>query len=92
MSSPRGAGFRLAKPLKLDLIERMLGLRHKLKVHDSMKVPDTHEELASSLNSRWEIEDEIRAIEELLAEDRAEIIAERREMLLGGIVKKKKEF
>ncbi len=90
--SERGTNPRLAKGLKLDLIERMLGLRHKLKVHDSMKVPDTHEELASSLNARWEIEDEIHAIEELLAEDRAEIIAERREQLLGGIVKKKKEF
>jgi hypothetical protein len=82
---------RIAKPLKLDLIERMLGLRHKLKVHDSMNVPDTHEELASSLNTRWEIEDEIRAIEEILAEDRADMIAERREELLDGIIKKKKE-
>jgi hypothetical protein len=55
---------------KLELIERVLGLRHKLKVLDSMKTPETHDELSVSLLSRWELEDEIRAIESLLDEER----------------------
>ena len=55
---------------RLALIERSLGLRHKIKVHDSMKAPETHEDLALLLMSKWELEDELRAIEELLTEDR----------------------
>ena len=55
---------------KLDLIQRMLGLRHKLKVLDSMKAAETHEEHSVSLLSRWELEDEIKAIELLLEEER----------------------
>ena len=51
---------------KLELIERMLGLQHKLKVHDSMASPDSHEELAMNHLARWELEDEISAIERLL--------------------------
>ena len=51
---------------KMELIQRMLGLRHKIKVHDSMKSPETHNELSSSLLSRWELEDELKAIEILL--------------------------
>jgi HD-like signal output (HDOD) protein len=57
---------------KMELIQRMLGLRHKIKVHDSMKSPETHAELSSSLLSRWELEDELRAIEMLLDEVRQE--------------------
>jgi hypothetical protein len=57
---------------KMELIQRMLGLRHKIKVHDSMKSPETHDELSSSLLSRWELEDEMKAIEILLEEDRQE--------------------
>ena len=55
---------------KVDLIQRMLGLKHKLKVHDSMKSPETHEELSVSLLARWELEDEIKAIESLLDQER----------------------
>ena len=55
---------------KLELINRILGLRHKLKVHDSMKSPETHEELSLSLLSRWELEDELKAIEVLLERER----------------------
>lgn len=36
-----------------------------------MKTPDTHEELSTSLLSRWELEDELRAIEVLLDEERS---------------------
>lgn len=60
---------------KLELIKRSLGLRHKLKVHDSLKAPDTHEELALMMMSKWELEDELRAIEQLLAESREENIS-----------------
>ncbi|NDG85734.1 MAG: hypothetical protein EBX52_11960 [Proteobacteria bacterium] len=55
---------------KLELIQRVLGLKHKLKVLDSMKMPETHDELSISLLARWELEDEIRAIEALLDEER----------------------
>lgn len=59
---------------KLDLLQRMLGLRHKIKVHDSMKSPETHDELSQSLLSRFELEDELKAIEILLEQDRSESV------------------
>jgi HD-like signal output (HDOD) protein len=55
---------------KLELIQRSLGIRHKIKVHESMKSPDTHEELSLMLLAKWELEDELRAIEEILVEAR----------------------
>ena len=55
---------------KIELIQRVLGLKHKLKVHDSMKSPETHEELSVSLFSRWELEDELKAIDSLLEQER----------------------
>jgi hypothetical protein len=55
---------------KLELIQRSLGIRHKLKVHESMKSPETHDDLAVMLLAKWELEDELRAIEEILAEHR----------------------
>lgn len=81
---------------KMGLIERVLGLKHKLKVHDSMKAPETHEELSGSTLSRWDLEDEIRAIESLLDQDRQENmnvkIQQIREDYLSGkpVTKKKK--
>ncbi len=60
----------MTKEERIELVTRMLGIRHKLKVHDSMKTPDTHDELSVSLLSRWELEDELRAIEEVLNSDR----------------------
>jgi hypothetical protein len=66
---------------KLELIQRSLGLRHKLKVHDSMKPADTHEDLALSLLARWELEDELRAIEQLLADERDENVGRKRKMI-----------
>ena len=62
---------------KSDLVQRMLGLRHKLKVHDSMKSPETHEQLSHSLMSRWELEDEIKAIEILLDRARDQNVQEK---------------
>ncbi|MCM2322698.1 MAG: hypothetical protein NDJ90_05515 [Oligoflexia bacterium] len=63
---------------KLELIQRSLGLRHKLKVHESMKTPDTHEDLAIMMLAKWELEDELRAIEEILTQDRAENTSRKR--------------
>lgn len=57
---------------KLELIQRLLGLKHKLKVHDSMKSPETHDELSMSMLARWDLEDEMKAIESLLEVERNE--------------------
>ena len=82
---------------KLELVERSLGIRHKLKVHESMKMPETHEDLAISLLAKWELEDELRAIEELLAENRLRNVASKRKSIAesdggpGSAVPKKKK-
>jgi hypothetical protein len=57
----------MEKERKIELIQRSLGIRHKLKVHDSMKLPDSHEELAVMMLAKWELEDELHAIEQILA-------------------------
>ena len=59
---------------KMLLIQRMLGLKHKIKVHDSMKAPESHDELSASLLARWELEDEMKAIEFLLEESRTQAV------------------
>jgi hypothetical protein len=64
--------------MKLELIQRTLGIRHKLKVHESMKTPDTHEDLAVMLMAKWELEDELRAIEEILAGERQRNVLSKR--------------
>jgi hypothetical protein len=80
---------------KMELIQRMLGIKHKLKVHDSMKSPETHEELSVSLISRWELEDELAAIEVLLGNERSENVRAKtkqieEDYLSGKPMKKKK--
>ncbi len=74
---------------KLELIQRSLGLRHKIKVHESMKAPETHEDLALMLMAKWELEDELRAIEEMLSESRQENIVSKRTLIEENIIKKK---
>jgi hypothetical protein len=82
---------------KLELVQRSLGIRHKLKVHESMKQPDNHDDLAIFLLAKWELEDELRAIEELLAEGRLRNVASKKKVIEGedGIpppsLKKKKK-
>jgi len=81
---------------KLELVERSLGIRHKLKVHESMKQPETHEDLAIFLLAKWELEDELRAIEEILAEARGKNVVAKRKVIEGGDgtpgeIKKKKK-
>ena len=80
---------------KLELINRILGIKHKLKVHDSMKSPETHEELSVSLLSRWELEDEMRAIEALIEQDRVENVKEKTRQIqktyLSGTLPSKKK-
>ncbi len=78
------------KVTKLDLIQRSLGLRHKLKVHESMKQPETHEDIAVMLLTKWEYEDELRAIEEMLAESRAQNAHAKRQQILKEGVKLKR--
>ncbi|MEN9723051.1 MAG: hypothetical protein RJB38_1037, partial [Pseudomonadota bacterium] len=51
-----------------ELLLRQLGLKHKLKVHDSVKPPETHEDIAANQLARWELEDEIQAIESILSD------------------------
>lgn len=68
---------------KLELVQRSLGIRHKLKVHESMKQPETHEELAIFLLAKWELEDELRAIEELLSENRLKNVAGKKRFIEG---------
>jgi len=86
---------KLDKEDKVAMIERTLGIRHKLKVHESMKSPETHEDLAIMLMSKWEYEDELRAIEDLLIDDRNRNVASKKAELLktfkaGGSMPKKK--
>ena len=66
---------------KLSLIQRSLGLRHKLKVHESLKAPDTHEELSIMMMAKWELEDELRAIEEILAGERSKNVSGKRQII-----------
>ena len=70
------------KTRRLELIQRSLGIRHKLKVHESMKAPDTHEDLAIMTMSRWELEDELKAIEEILGEHRHSNVGSKRKAIL----------
>jgi hypothetical protein len=77
---------------RIELIQRSLGLKHKLKVHESMKMPDTHEDLAVMIHARWELEDELRAIEEVLAGVRNDTVAERKRAIVqenAPVLKKK---
>jgi HD-like signal output (HDOD) protein len=69
------------KAKKMELLRRSLGIRHKLKVHESTKQPETHEEIATMLLSKWELEDELRAIEEILADARQENTAAKRKSI-----------
>lgn len=66
---------------KLQLIERSLGLKHKLKVHESVKPPETHEEMSAMLLAKWELEDELKAIEDLLVLDRARNVTMKRSQI-----------
>ena len=68
----------MEKERKLELIQRSLGIRHKMKVHESMKLPDNHEEVAIMLLSKWELEDELHAIEQILAGIRHDNVALKR--------------
>jgi hypothetical protein len=71
----------MLKERKIELIQRSLGIKHKLKVYESMKSPDTHEDLAVTLLSKWELEDELHAIEQLLAESRHKNVQERKRLI-----------
>lgn len=63
----------------LKLVKRTLALKHKLKVYDNVPAPDSHEDLAVHQLGRWELEDELRAIEALLEKVRLENVERYRE-------------
>ncbi|MEK6578067.1 MAG: hypothetical protein AABZ55_02470 [Bdellovibrionota bacterium] len=69
---------------KIELLQRSLGLRHKIKVHESMKAPDNHEELALFTLSKWDLEDELKAIEEILNQWRLENIKSKKQVITKG--------
>jgi hypothetical protein len=71
------------KKKKFDLIKRTLGIRHKLKVLDSMSVPEGHEELAQLTIARWELEDELSAIESILRDVRNENVVSIKDRLMA---------
>lgn len=76
---------------RIELIQRSLGLRHKIKVHETMKTPDSHEDLAITLNAKWELEDELRAIEELLGEQRLRNVMSKKDAYMKEIRQDTKE-
>lgn len=64
------------------LIERILGLKHKLKVNESGPTPQNHKDMASITVANWELEDEVAAIEDYLNQVRVTVKRERYEALL----------
>jgi len=86
----------MQKETKRELLLRQLGLKHKLKVHDSVKQAETHEEIAANWLARWELEDEITAIDLLLSEARKNAVDLKRaaitkELGAGKALTKKKK-
>lgn len=77
----------------LDLIQRTLALKHKLKVHDSLPRAETHEEIALNNVARYELEDELHAIEQLIEDLRSKnVAAKKAEIAKKGVKKKKNKF
>ncbi|MBY0471512.1 hypothetical protein K2X30_10125 [bacterium] len=76
----------MEKTKKLELVQRSLGLKHKLKVHESMKQPDTHEDLALMLLAKWEYEDELKAIDEIMLDVRTANVSDKKKNLLKEYV------
>lgn len=82
-------GAFMERVRKLELIQRSLGLRHKIKVYNSMDPPTTHEDLAVMLLSKWELEDELNAIENIIAGLRQDNVKEKSDLIKKGILKTK---
>ncbi len=82
----------LDRERKVELLQRTLGIKHKLKVYDSMKFPETHEEAAVMMLTRWELEDELSAIEEVLHDLRRKNIDAKKNAISkeGAPLKRKK--
>ena len=60
----------MEKSEKKELIMKVLRLRHKLRVLESIQIPDNHEDLAVWMASKWDLEDEIHAIEGVIQDVR----------------------
>lgn len=67
---------------KTELLQRTLGLKHKIKVHESMRPPDNHEEIALFTLAKWDLEDELKAIEELLEDSRLESVKSKKQVII----------
>ncbi len=65
------------------LVKRALALKHKLKVYDNVPAPEAHEDLATHYLGRWELEDELNAIEAILDQRRKESVARYRDLYLN---------
>jgi hypothetical protein len=90
MKGSKTKGESMDRAKKVELIQRSLGIRHKLKVHGSMEQPETHEELSVSLLAKWELEDELHAIEQILAQARQNNVADKIKLIEQGVLKKGK--
>lgn len=82
----------ITRERKIELIQRSLALRHKLKVHESLETPTNHEDLAVMLLAKWELTDELRAVEELINSFRDADVSEKKTMIEQGILKPTKEL
>lgn len=60
----------------------MLALKHKLRVHESIKTSDSHDEIAAAMLAKWEFEDELQAIEEVLSKFRQDTVSEIKNSLI----------
>lgn len=81
--------MKIERTTKVELIQRLLAIKHKLKVHESLDQPTTHEELSVYLLARWELEDELHAIEEILAMDRKEAVEKNKKLIEQGVIGRK---
>ncbi len=57
---------------KAQLMERILGLKHKLRVNESGPTPQNHKEMAALAVANWDLEDEITVIEDYLGRTRTQ--------------------
>lgn len=80
---------KVERERKLALLQRSLGIRHKLKVHESMKMPETHDELSVVLLAKWELEDELAAIDDVVGEIRKEEVRVKRIQIVNEYLKAK---
>lgn len=82
----------MEKQRLIELLERSLGIKHKLRVSETIRPSDSHEDIARTTVALWDLEDELFAIEQILADARKANVETKRKAMLqkGGTLKKKK--